>query len=236
MGFCKKCCISCLSCCCLIPMSWIAFNFFGLDAAITGGLLTNIGPALSTLAAASGVPGASVLVGGLIGFIMILIFPLHWMLYFRPDEPMFALAIIIPWVLMGFITSIIWAKSTKEGFMLPMITGILLIVVAIFLFQFALPFIATQAGVNMTPIFDSLFQGLAGLPDSNPLGDLPAVAIMILAILEGSLVGGVFGALAGAIRYDPASGTYQPKSSGKSKPSKTYQAFGQTTMPDEPKL
>jgi len=195
----------------------------GLDSAITGGLFTNVGPAIndlfSTLSLGSSMGALAtilpILIQGLIGLIAVMIFPLHWLLYFRPDEPLFALALILPWVLTAFLTSLIFAKSMKEGFMMPIILGISMIVTIVVIFEGIIPALASQlggSGVDITGLVDSIFQGLAGLPEGTPLADLSAMWIMVLSILEGSLVGSAFGAFAGAIRYNPSTPGYEPKS------------------------
>ena len=147
----------------------------------------------------------------MIGFIAILIFPLHWLLYYRPGNAEFAFALILPWVLCAFITSIIFSKSMKEGFLLPIYLGILLIVIVIILFSWAIPAISKSTGLDVTGMANSIFSGLAGLPPGTFLSNLSGEWIMVLAIVEGCLVGSAFGALAGAIRYNPKAQGYQPK-------------------------
>lgn len=209
---CKKCCVSCASCCCLIPMSAIAFNYMGLDAAVSGGLITNMGGAFNIIGEMLGSPFIGFLLSGFAGFFSIIIFPLHWLLFFRPDEPLFALALLLPWILSGFITGWIFAKNTKEGFLLPIYSGIIIIIIV--------GGIIGLINNALYGLLDGIFNGLAGVPG----GGVGAVGTIILAVLEGSLVGGLFGALAGAIRYDPKAGTYSPKQ--KKTPQKTYNAFG----------
>jgi hypothetical protein len=202
-------------------MSFISFNYLGLDSAITGGLLIGMGPGLSDLFSSMGsLAGLGalgtilpILIQGILGLMAVMIFPLHWLLYFRPDEPIFAFALILPWVLTAFLTSLLFAKSMKEGFMMPIVLGITLIVIILAVFQGLLPALASNmGGTDVTGLLDAVFQGLAGLPEGLPLSDLSAQWIMILAILEGSLVGSAFGAFAGAIRYNPKTPGYEPKS------------------------
>jgi hypothetical protein len=220
-------------------MSYIAFNYLGLDSAITGGLFTNVGPAISDLITGLNLGAystvADIAAVGFLGFISIMIFPLHWLLTFRPDNSMFAIALLFPWVMTAFITSLLFAKSMKEGFLTPIILGITIIVILIVVFSVIIPYVNNlpqikSAGIDITGIINGVFSGLAGLPPNTPLANLPAEWIMVLAVGEGSLVGSVFGALAGAIRYNPKSGGYQPKNPKQMSPATTTPTNA-TTMP-----
>ncbi|MHA1819659.1 MAG: zinc ribbon domain-containing protein [Promethearchaeota archaeon] len=195
----------CLGMLCLVPMAWLSFRFFDLGAAITNGLFIDLGPALDTLflsflpssmgALASLVP---ILVEGLLGLIMLVFFPLHWALYYRPDEVGFAIAIIIPWILAGTITSALFCKTTKKGFDTGMAIG-----VGYAIGFGALPFLlqavigAATGGafpVDFISIFNGLFSGLT---------DLPYLGAVLTATLEGGLIGGIFGAFIGSLKYNP---------------------------------
>jgi hypothetical protein len=218
-------------------MAWISFQFFGLDAAITGGLFVNLGPALTNLLVyfidnQSLATILNIFGGGIFGVISILIFPLHWLLFFRPDQPLFALALLLPWILWSVVSALIYARSMKQGFMLPLKIGLFLIILMFLLFS-ALPYVIGSLFHNqvlaksLKGIFDSLAQGLAGFPDDMPLHDLGAFEISALAIIEGTFVGGVFGALIGAIKYDPADPDegYKPKTTTKAKEPKDFESF-----------
>ena len=83
------------------------FHLFRIRCSSNRGLFTNVGPAITTLLGNLGKSNPSlgglstflpVLINGMIGFIAILIFPLHWLLYYRPGNAEFAFALILPWV------------------------------------------------------------------------------------------------------------------------------------------
>ena len=235
MGFCKSCCVNCLAMCCLIPMSWISFSFFDLGGAISGSLFTNVGEALNSafalLASSAGLGSAggliSVLVGGLIGLVMVLIFPIHWLLIYRPDEPMFALAMMIPWVLTVFLSALFWSKSMKDGFMMGIKLAVSWIVIGIVLFM-GITSLAASSGMGgiVGTALNGIFEGLT---------DLSPILAIISASLEGGLIGGVFGGLAGAIKYKPGE-EYQPNSNKKAKPASEDSgvAFGSSYTPSQP--
>ncbi|TFH29117.1 MAG: hypothetical protein E4G98_04375, partial [Promethearchaeota archaeon] len=123
MSFCGKCCQNCLTSCCLIIMAGVSFTFFGLTNAVTGSLFVNVGDAISGLLSLAfdnanlGVLG-TVLIGGIVSIISILIFPIHWLLIYRPEEAGMALALMIPWVLCVGISALLFAKSAKQGFLI----------------------------------------------------------------------------------------------------------------------
>ncbi len=218
-GFCKKCFINCAACCCLFPMAWISFLVFDLSSAVSGGLFTNIGPALDTLITQNLPQGGqfvSMLAGGFIGMLLILVFPIHWLLYYRPDEPEFAIAMMIPWILVTFISAIIWARDMKEGFMFGIKISVIWMVFGIIIYL-----LLSQVLGAEVPAINALLNGL-----SQGLTDLSPILAIFLACLEGGIIGGVFGALAGAIRYKPGE-KYKPKTSGYSGET---DAFGKPTM------
>jgi hypothetical protein len=220
-------------------MAWVAVTFFGLDAAISGGLIYGLGGALDTiftmLMASQGGGGAAalgailpIISGGIIGIASLSIFPIHWVLTYRPDEPMFALAMMIPWILCGFLTALIFAKSTKEGFWMIFAIGITMAVMGVgmyILITVVLPQALGPAAGALVGVIDGIFLGLT---------DLTPIPAILSATLEGAFIGGVFGALAGAIKYKPGEEEYDPKSKKKQKasPPKNYDAFGgSTSMP-----
>jgi hypothetical protein len=137
---------------------------------------------------------------------------------------MYALAVILPWILCSFISALLFAKSMKEGFLTGLFLGLGYMVLSLFIvigFKALIESAAPGGGL----LIDGIFKGLTDLP--------PEMAI-IMACLEGGLIGGVFGALAGALRYDPNAegGTYVPKAAQSNAP-----AFGgssyQTTAPPQ---
>ena len=115
----------CLGMLCLIPMAWFSFNVLDLGSAVTGGLFIGIGDAMdtafTTAFAAAGITGGFLtgfvpfIVQGLLGIIMLWYFPLHWALYYRPDDIGMALAIVLPWMLTGTITAALFCKKARKG-------------------------------------------------------------------------------------------------------------------------
>lgn len=186
---------------CLIPTSWLAFEFLDLGAAITNGLFLELGPALSSVfGAIPGLGGAagliSVLTQGTLGVVSLIFFPLHWSLYYRPDEISFAIAIILPWLLTGTITSALFCKSAKQGFDSGLAVG-LGYAIGIGLIPILVETIATAAigiTIDITGVFDGIFTGMT---------DLPYVLAVLTSCLEGGFICGVFGAFIGSLKYDP---------------------------------
>lgn len=210
-----------------------------MDAAISGGLFVGLGDAIIMafeLAASSaggqagqvlGILGP-VISGGMLGLMSILIFPIHWLLTYRPDNVLYALAIMLPWILTGSLSALIFAKSSKEGFFLPLITGILAAGVGVGLFA-GIGALSSQPGIGIAAgIIDGIFNGLTDL------GPIPAT---LTATLEGAFIGSVFGAFIGALKYKPSKEEYQPKrgkKEKKQKPPKTYESFGGSAKVTEP--
>ncbi|MHA1562255.1 MAG: zinc ribbon domain-containing protein [Promethearchaeota archaeon] len=200
-------------------MSAIAFTVFDLGAAITGGLFTNIGTTItSALEMLSPELGTiiSILVNGFMGLFLILLFPVHWLLAYRPGDAVYALALIVPWILAVFITSIIFSKSAKEGFLTGLWLGGGFMVVGIGMVYGLTALIESQATSIFTGVIDGFYTGLT---------DLPPFWAIFLSCLEGGVIGGAFGALAGAIRFKPGQAGYQPKKPKKSKKKGKSDAF-----------
>ena len=198
-------------------MSAIAFTVFDLGAAITGGLFTNIGTTItSALQILSPEAGAiiSIFVNGFMGLFLILLFPVHWLLAYRPGDAVYALALIIPWILAVFITAIIFSRSAKEGFLTGLWLGGGFMVVGIGLIYGVTALIEASGeggGGIFTGVIDGFYIGLT---------DLPPFLAIFLSCLEGGLIGGAFGALAGAMRFKPGQASCQPKKPKKGKKSK----------------
>ncbi|MHA1728149.1 MAG: zinc ribbon domain-containing protein [Promethearchaeota archaeon] len=209
----------CCGMCCLIPMAWISFSFLDLSSAVTNGIFIDVGPALSSILQGFLPEGlgtlSGILVGGLIGLIMLIFFPLHWALYYRPDNIPMALAIILPWILVGTITSALFCKKAKQGFDTGLAIGLgyalgtSIIVLAI------QGFLSGMIGVNIIDIFNGLFTGLT---------DLPFFVALLTSCLEGGLIGGIFGAFIGSLRYKPDSGSNKGKKRKKAKKGKNSEA------------
>ncbi len=175
------------------PMAYIAFRFLNLTEGVTGGLIGNIDDAISSLTALLGFGGVFLefLAGALIGVVLILIFPIHWCIMYRPDDVMLIIAITIPWILTCVIASALFARSPREAIHTSLSIGIGYAIISVVLYiilAVAIPF-----GLGIV-ILDGLLIGLT---------DLPYLFAALTAILEGCLVGTVFGAFIGSLRYKP---------------------------------
>ena len=183
----------------LIPLAWISFSLLDLTGSITGGLVSDLNDALADLAAF--LPGAggflAVLLSALIGLVMILFFPIHWCLIYRPDDVLLIVSIILPWILCCVLTSAIFAHSPRGAIHTSLAIGIGYIIIA-FIFYFIIPAIvngiAPGFGIFISGVIDGLSEGLT---------DLPYLLATFTAILEGTLVGAVFAAFIGSLKYKP---------------------------------
>ena len=119
-------------------------------------------------------------------------FPIHWLLIYRPDEIGMAFAMVIPWILAIGISAVIFARSAREGIFIGLYLAIGYLIVGM------AAYFGITALLSSTPeaagMFIGAFQGLTGLN--------PALAILF-SVLEGCLVGGIFGALIGSLKYKP---------------------------------
>ncbi|MHA2002073.1 MAG: hypothetical protein ACTSVU_08290 [Promethearchaeota archaeon] len=187
-------------------MAGVSFAYFDLGNAISGSLFVNLGNAIEDgLQLATGNPSTgsllTILIGGIIGLVALLMFPVHWLLYYRPDDPMMAIALTIPWVVAIGISAAIFAKSAKQGIFVGIILAIGYIIIGIVIYILLSAALVKTGGVGQGAV-DGMFLGLTGLH--------PILAV-ILSSLEGALVGGSFGALIGALKYKPTEETYEPK-------------------------
>ena len=84
----------------LILTSWISFQFLDLTSSVTGGLIQNLNVALASLGSLLGGLGnvIAILAGPLLGLLLILIFPIHWCLIYRPDDIMLLISVTLPWI------------------------------------------------------------------------------------------------------------------------------------------
>ena len=188
----------CLGMCCLVPMAWISFQFLDLTSAVSNGIFIDLGPALNTILTTF-LPGAlgsvaSFLGGALMGIVMILFFPLHWALYYRPGDIPMALAIIVPWILTGTITSALFCKKAKQGFDTGLAVGLgygIGITIPVLLLD---GFLSGRFGLSIIGVFNGLFTGLT---------DLPFYLALFTSCIEGGLIGGIFGAFIGSLKYKP---------------------------------
>ena len=203
----------------LLLTSYISFMFLDLTSAVTGGLVQNLGDAINSLGAL--LPGIGGIIGILapmfLGLILILIFPIHWCLVYRPDDVMLLIAVTLPWILACTMITAINAKTPGKGIRTSLAIGIGYLIIALLLY-FLLPMIPV-IGPFIGGIIDGLTLGLT---------DLPYVAAVSTAILEGCLVGAVFGGFIGSLKYKPAG------SKGKKKKGKNTKA--KVEDDDEPSL
>jgi len=125
----------------------------------------------------------------IIGIALIFLFPIHWALFYRPDDISLLFALIVPWILCCVITSGLFAKSPRGGVNTSLAVGIgyaIILTVAYLVLAFAFPI--------GSAILDGVLLGLT---------DLPFLVAVLTAILEGCIVGAIFGAFIGALKYKP---------------------------------
>jgi hypothetical protein len=199
--------------------SWISFQFLDLTSSVTGGLIENLNLALASLGSILPGPLGAILgiLGGLLmGLVMVLIFPIHWCLMYRPDDVMLLISVTLPWILACSMITGINAKTPGKGIRTCLAIGIGYLIIALLIY-FILPVI---------PVIGPL---LGGLIDGAVTGltDLPYVLAVTTAILEGCLVGAVFGGFIGALKYKPTG------EGGKKKPKKVKSKVEED---DEPTL
>jgi ribosomal protein L40E len=184
---------------CLAPMAYISFRFLDLTSGITGGLIKNVGDALSIITDTIGVGGAflEVLIGGLIGLGLIFLFPIHWCIFYRPEDVGLIIAVTLPWILCCAITSAIFAHNPRGGIHTSIAIGLG------YLIPLSLIYLILSVALPLGPaILDGLLTGLS---------DLPYLIAISTSILEGSLVGAVFGAFVGSLKYKPSGGKIKSK-------------------------
>ena len=183
----------CAGMCCLIPMAYVSFRFLNLTEGVTGGLIANVDNAIEDLMSYLGLGGLglfiSVVAGMLIGALLIFLFPIHWCLYYRPDDVALLIAITVPWILCCVITSGLFAHSPRGGLHTSLAIGIgyaIILSVVYIILAVLIPF-----GIGPA-ILDGLMQGLT---------NLPYLGAVLTAVFEGCLVGAVFGAFIGSLKY-----------------------------------
>jgi hypothetical protein len=175
-------------------MAWISFRFLNLAEGVTGGLLENVDDAIGALTGLLGDwgPILEILAGAFIGLALIFLFPIHWAIFYRPDDIGLIIAVTIPWILCCVITSGLFAHSPRGGIHTSLAIGIgyaIILSIVYLVLIFVLPFGAA--------IIDGIFIGLT---------DLPYLAAVLTAVLEGCLVGTVFGGFIGSLKYKPKGG------------------------------
>jgi len=174
--------------------SWISFQFLDLTSSITGGLIQNLNVALNSLGLP---PIIAIPLGALMGLVLILIFPIHWCLTYHPDDVILLISVTLPWILSCSMICAINAKTPGKGIRTSLAIGIGYLITALVIY-FVLsrdPFVG--------PIIDGLIAGLT---------DLHYIFAVSTAILEGCLVGAVFGGFIGALKYKPKGDSGKQKS------------------------
>jgi len=185
----------------LVPLSWISFSLLDLTNSITGGLVDD----LNTVIASLGGGALGFIASAFLGLVMILLFPIHWCLTYRPDDVLLIISVILPWILTCTITSAISAHSPRGGIHTSLAIGIGYIIVG-FVFYFILPMIVNLFIPGFGTFAPVIIDGL-----STGLTDLPYLLAVFTAVLEGCLVGAVFGAFIGSLKYKPAGGKAKAK-------------------------
>ena len=178
----------------LLLTSWISFQFLDLTSSVTGGLIQNLNTALASLGSLLLGIGdiIAILAAPLLGLILILIFPIHWCLVYRPDDVLLLISVTLPWILACSMICGINAKTPGKGIRTSLAIGIGYLILALLIY-FLLPMIPL-IGPFIGGIIDGLTLGLT---------DLPYVLAVSTAILEGCLVGAVFGGFIGSLKYKP---------------------------------
>ncbi len=192
----------------LLLTSWISFQFLDLTSSVTGGLIQNLNVALASLGGLLGGLGdvIAIIAAPLLGLVLILIFPIHWCLMYRPDDVLLLISVTLPWILACSGITAINAKTPGKGIRTCLAIGIGYLILALLIY-FLLPAIPV-VGPIIGAILDGLLLGLT---------DLPYVLAVSTAIVEGCLVGAVFGGFIGALKYKPTGASGKQKSK-KSKP------------------
>lgn len=176
---------------CLIPMAWISFRFLNLTEGLTGGLIQNIDDALAVITGTLGGFGLfiEIVAGAFIGLALIFMFPIHWCIFYRPENIGLIIAVTVPWILCCVITSGIFAHSPRGGIHSSLAIGIgyaSILSIVYLVLSLVLPL--------GSAILDGILIGLT---------DLPYLFAVLTSILEGSLVGAIFGGFIGSLKYKP---------------------------------
>jgi len=181
---------------CLIPMAWISFSFLHLTESVTGDLILNLDEAiisLATLLLPKVGPILSFIASAFLGLFMILLFPIHWCIFYKPNDLELLIAVVLPWILTCTITSAIFAHSPRGGIHTSLAIGI----------GYLIPAVVIYIVLSFIPIIGGVVDGAV-----SGLTDLPYLLAVFTAILEGCLVGAVFGGFIGSLKYK---GTGQSK-------------------------
>jgi hypothetical protein len=183
---------------CLVPLAWISFSFLNLTENVTGGLISNFEDFLASIGSVFGPLGMALSIVGsvVIGLLMIFLFPIHWALWYQPENVMLLIGLMLPWILCCGITAAIFAKTPQQGIWTSLFIGLGYLIPMMILYGVAA--VLGGALLNAPGIALGAIDGL-----SLGLTDLPYLLAVFTGILEGCLIGAVFGAFFGSIRYKP---------------------------------
>lgn len=165
----------------LIPLAYISIRFLNLSE-----FIQNIDDALSAISSFFG-PVVEIIGGIVIGIALIVLFPIHWCIFYHPGDIGLLLAVTLPWILCCIITSGIFADSPKQAIHTSLAIGIGYAIILVILYFVLSSFLSPV-------ILDGILIGLT---------DLPYLLAVLTAVLEGCLLGAVFGGFVGSIRYKP---------------------------------
>ncbi len=226
MGFKRIICSGCAGMLCLLPMAYISFRFLDLTSLITGGLVLNLDEALINIGDALGPSGdlIALVASVFLGLFIILLFPIHWCLTYRPGDIVLLLAVILPWILCCVITSGLFAHSPRGGLDTSLAIGFGYLIPMVALY-FIIPIVLGSMMGGGATLMRGLLDGL-----STGLTDLPFLLAVTTAILEGTGVGAVFGAFIGSLKYKPEAGE-KGKKKGKDKKKKSKKEKDESSEP-----
>jgi hypothetical protein len=160
-------------------------------------LLTNLG-AITSLPQLG---NFGAILGLLLGLIFLMVFPLDWVLTYRPSDYTMVIWIIIPWAVAGVLNALVFAKNAKQGF----VSGLAIMIIPVILG--VLGNFLLGAALGGTAVLDTIFTGLV---------DRGFLAAIFTATLEGGALAGVFGSLIGALKYKPEGVSSSKAKKGKS--------------------
>lgn len=163
----------------LLPMAMISFYFLDLPAQITGGLIRN-SAALGSL-----LGGYGMILNAFLGLVLICLFPVHWALMYQPNDILLLVALILPWILCCVVTSALFAHSPRGALHTSLAIGIGWMIVFLI-------------GITVLDVATGGLLGAAVLGFT----DMPIALAVITATMEGALIGGIFGALVGSLKYE----------------------------------
>jgi hypothetical protein len=193
----------CVGMLCLIPMAWISFSFLDLTGSVTGGLINNLNDALASIGGLLGMGSVGdilgLVAGAFLGLFLILLFPIHWCIFYRPDDVLLIISVILPWILCCTITSAIFSHSPRGGIHTSLAIGIGYLIPAMGIYLL-IPLIPGGYGSLIGGVVDGAVSGLT---------DLPYLLAVFTAILEGCLVGAVFGGFIGSLKYKRQIGSWK---------------------------